>query len=134
MWDGAATLWCKISLSSLTFRTVETDPVYQCEFRESGARATGADHLLGGEMEDMLKDGYRVAWPMVFLLLAVFVGLVTHRVLTVALSQWARERPGLLLKSIVRHGQKAVRVAFAVSGSAGGASRSASSAGVACAD
>ena len=57
-------------------------------------------------MEDMLKDGYRVAWPIVILLLAVFVGLVAHRVLTAALSQWAREKPGLLLKSIVRHGQR----------------------------
>src|SRR3974390_1368076 len=57
-------------------------------------------------MEDMLKDGYRMAWPIVFLLLAVFVGLVAHRGLTAALGQGARERPGLLLKSIVRHGQR----------------------------
>jgi len=57
-------------------------------------------------MEEMLMNGYSMVWPISLLVGAILLALAVPRVLFAVLNRWAQHRSGLLLKSVIRHGQR----------------------------
>lgn len=54
-------------------------------------------------MERMMADWYLWVWPTGLLIGAVLGALLAHRILFSFLETWTQRRPGLFLKSVVRH-------------------------------
>src|SRR6516162_10023640 len=57
-------------------------------------------------MQDILRNGYSLVQPVTLLVGAIFAALAAHRVLFGLLNRRTERRSGLLLKSIIRHGQR----------------------------
>ena len=57
-------------------------------------------------MDEILKNGYTLVWPVAVLVVAVLVAVAGHWLLAAALRRWAQSKSGLLASSIIRHGQR----------------------------
>jgi small-conductance mechanosensitive channel len=57
-------------------------------------------------MDSNFQDWYSWVWPTCFLGGTILLALLGHRILFGSLDAWTRRRPGLFVKSIVRHGRK----------------------------